>query len=265
MTSVAESTGSSLPKGPESPRVPPDAPDTGSDPCMRFDLKALLRRAHQIIRYPRETWRLIAQEQTSPGNFVKFYLAPLAAIPPLSGFISAAIVGFSVPFLGRIRSGFFSTFYHFFMQYLGQLATVLIVAAFLAWLAPKFQGKTDQGRTAKLISYSMTPACLLGGVVLIGSPGLMLLALILSLYGFYLFYRGMPVMTAVPKEQEIPFLVVSAVGAFVIGAAMHGLVWLVTPSILPEGFNSMPSQGEQPDLQKLEEQLNRIQRQLSGQ
>ena len=61
-------------------------------------------RAHAIIIDPPAEWAKIESE---PGDVVQLltsYVAPLAAIPALSGFIGACLVGAVVPGVGTVRA-----------------------------------------------------------------------------------------------------------------------------------------------------------------
>ena len=53
----------------------------------------LVGRVKGLLLDPKAEWQVIAGEQTSPGDLIKNYVAILAAIPAVCGFIGASIIG----------------------------------------------------------------------------------------------------------------------------------------------------------------------------
>ena len=68
----------------------------------------LIARVKAIILTPAKEWLAIDAEASSPRAIYIQYVAPLAAIGALAGFIGRSIVGVSIPFLGTYRTPFFS-------------------------------------------------------------------------------------------------------------------------------------------------------------
>ena len=53
----------------------------------------LVERAMEIVLKPKETWAVIAGEQSSIASIYKNYLVYLAAIPPIAAFIGLSLIG----------------------------------------------------------------------------------------------------------------------------------------------------------------------------
>ena len=53
----------------------------------------LIRRVQDILLRPKETWPVIAKEQTGAASLHKGYLIFLAAVPAVAGFIGLSLIG----------------------------------------------------------------------------------------------------------------------------------------------------------------------------
>jgi hypothetical protein len=64
---------------------------------------AIIERIKGICLKPTTEWDAIAGEETSTADLFKGYAVPLAAIPPIAGFIGGSLIGRSMPFIGSYR------------------------------------------------------------------------------------------------------------------------------------------------------------------
>jgi len=55
---------------------------------------ALVDRVKNILLTPKTEWPVIAAETTSTADLLKGYVAPLAAIPAICGFIGGSLIGY---------------------------------------------------------------------------------------------------------------------------------------------------------------------------
>jgi hypothetical protein len=117
------------------------------------------------------------------------YVAILAAIPAVCGFIGMSIIGRHVPILGFYRTGIVVGIVTAIVRYLLSFVMVYVLAVVVDALAPTFRGQKNQLNALKLATYAMTPVWLAGALSLI--PGLRLLG-ILGLYGVYIFWLSVP-------------------------------------------------------------------------
>ena len=192
----------------------------------------LIQRAKNICLTPTTEWPVIAAEPATPGELLGGYAAPLAAIGAIAGFIGGAIIGQTLPFLGHYRvpmvTALVMAIFTFGMALVGVFVLSLIIDA----LAPTFGGQKNSGQALKLAVYSYTPAWIAG--VLQIFPVLGILGIFAAFYGVYLLYLGLPPLMRSPQDKSIPYtivvlicaivlsVVITAVGAMVIGAGMAG-------------------------------------------
>jgi lysylphosphatidylglycerol synthetase-like protein (DUF2156 family) len=184
-------------------------------------------RAHAIIIDPPAEWAKIDGE---PGDVVQLltsYVAPLAAIPALSGFIGACLVGAVVPGVGTVRASILQGFFGAAFGYVAACATVLVLGLVIDLLAPVFGSRRSFERAFKLAVYSYTPFWLAGIFLL--APGLRFL-IVLSFYGIYLLWKGFPRLMETPRARVPAFtaVIVGCAGALtlIFAAAQHALFGL---------------------------------------
>ena len=66
---------------------------------------SLIQRAKSILLMPRSEWPVIAAEPDTVGGLYAKYIVIMAAIPAVVHFVSASLIGVSVPLLGYYRVG----------------------------------------------------------------------------------------------------------------------------------------------------------------
>ena len=193
---------------------------------------AMIERIKGICLKPRTEWDAIAEEETSTAELFKGYAVPLAAIPPIAGFIGGSLIGRSMPFIGSYRvpivSGLVMAVFTFVMALVG----VFIVSLIINYLAPSFGAQKNSAQALKVAVYAYTPAWVAGVLQIL--PMLGLLAILAGLYGLYLLYLGLPRLMKCPQEKAVPYtavvvvcaivlsIVVAAVDAGIMGAGMVG-------------------------------------------
>jgi Yip1 domain len=155
----------------------------------------LVARAKNMLLSPQSEWKAIAVEPADVGALYSSYIVPMAAIPPVCGFI-----GFTL-FLGRFGFGF--GLVAALLQYALALAGVYVAALVVQWLGPKFGGSGDFIAALKLIAYAHTASWVAGFFMIL--PFLWILGALLSLYGFYLLYAGAVPVMGVPGERAVTF------------------------------------------------------------
>ena len=175
----------------------------------------IVDRVKNILLTPRTEWPVIAGETSSTGDLMGGYVAPLAGISVLCGFVGHSIVGTSLPFLGTYRmpivAGIGIAVFTFVMAFVGIFILSLIINA----LAPTFGGEKNSAQAMKVAVYSYTPAWIAGVLGII--PALGLIGVLISLYGLYLLYLGLPRLMKNPEEKSIGYTAVVVICAIVIG------------------------------------------------
>ena len=115
----------------------------------------LVGRVKGLLLDPKAEWQVIAGEQTSPGDLIKNYVAILAAIPAVCGFIGASIIG-----VGGIRTPFISGIVSAIIGYVLTIIGVFVVAWLVNFLADKFGGRSNFPSAMKVAAYAPTAAWL---------------------------------------------------------------------------------------------------------
>ena len=185
----------------------------------------LQERITRILKQPKIEWPVIEAEPTDVATLYRSYIAPLAAIPAICGFIGMVVIGYSVPFVGRYRFGVAEALRVEVVQYIGQLIGCFLGALIVAKLGPKFNSRDDQVQALKLIAYSTTPVWLAGVLNLI--PALSVLTIFAGIYAIYLYYLGLPVLMKTPAEKVIPYMVVSVLVTIVVWIVLGLILGLV--------------------------------------
>jgi hypothetical protein len=185
----------------------------------------VVQRVKAILLTPQTEWLVIERESGEPAYLFANYVAILAAIPAVCGFIGTSIIGMGVPGIGTVRVGIVSGIASAIVHYLLAFVMVYVVGLIIDALAPTFNGQKDQPNALKLAVYSMTPVWLAGIFSLI--PGLRVLG-ILGLYGLYLLWIGLPLLMKVPKEKSIGYAAAVVVCAIVISLVIGVIVGVFT-------------------------------------
>ena len=158
----------------------------------------LVERLKGILLAPKAEWPKIATEPMTVQGIYTGWVMILAAIGPL-----AMIVGF--------RSLSFAI-----AQYVVMLVMTAIVALIVDFLAPYFGGQKDFVAALKLSAFSYTAAFVAGILNVLGAAG-GLLILAASLYAWYTFYLGAPVLRKCAPEKALVFTIVVVICGMVLG------------------------------------------------
>jgi hypothetical protein len=185
----------------------------------------IVERVKAILLTPKTEWPVIEGESGDPAYLFPNYVAILAAIPAVCGFIGASIIGMSLPGLGTVRIGIVSGIASAIIHYLLAFVMVYVLGLIIDALAPTFGGQKSQPNALKVAVYSMTPAWLAGVFSLI--PGLRGLS-ILGLYGLYLLWVGLPLLMKAPQEKSIGYAGAVVVCAIVISFVIAAIVGVFT-------------------------------------
>jgi len=183
----------------------------------------LLARIKNIMLEPRSEWPLIATEQGGPWRPLS-YVAILAAIPAIAGFLGTTFVGTSVS-IGTFRDPIWLGLLKTLVSFLFSFAIVYVTAFAIDVMAPYFGAQRRFGNALKLAAYSFTPVWLIGIVLLF--PGLRFLT-ILGLYAVRLLWTGVHPLMGAPRNKVLPYALAIAAAAFVIVMAMAFIQAAVT-------------------------------------
>jgi hypothetical protein len=176
-------------------------------------------RAKAMLIDPAAEWASIAREFGDPAYLLSRYVAVLALIPVVFGFIGSNLIGMVVPGAGLMRASLFNGGFGAIFAYALAFAIVLVLALVINLLAPLFGAQKDFDNAFKLAVYSYTPVWLAGIFLLL--PGLRFLIL-LGFYGAYVLLLGLPRLMKVPEQRSYlyAFVTVVCAAALTLGAAV---------------------------------------------
>jgi len=175
----------------------------------------LVSRVKNILIDPQNEWRVIDGEPDTPANILKNYVAIVAAIPVVCGFIGASIIGVG-PYRTGILLGLIAAVVHYVLTLIG----VFVVAFIIDALAEMFGGRKNFNSAFKVAAYAPTAAWVAGVFALL--PVLSVLT-ILGLYSLYLFYLGLPMLMRTPPERTIGYVLAVIVCAIIVWILIFSL------------------------------------------
>jgi hypothetical protein len=181
----------------------------------------IIERATNIITKPSETWMEIKAQEGTIWDVYKSYVIILAAIPAIAQFIGNGIIGYSF-FGGYFRIGITGALISSIVYYILSLLSIYLEALVLNALAPTFNSQKNITNAFKSVAYSTTPAWLAG--ILYIMPILSPLVLLISLYGIYILYLGLPIMMETPKDKVLGYLIVTILVVFLISVIVGFIV-----------------------------------------
>ena len=179
----------------------------------------LVSRVKGILLDPKAEWPIIEREPADTAGLLKNYVAILAAIPAVCGFIGSSIIG-----IGPFRTPLFTGLGGAIIGYLLTFVGVFVLAFVIDALAVQFGGRRSFESAMKVSAYSPTAAWLAG--VFSAIPVLSILS-VLGLYTFYLLYTGLPALMKVPQERSLGYLL-----AIIVCAIIVWLLILVVPTMI---------------------------------
>lgn len=198
---------------------------------------SIVNRVKNIILTPKSEWPVIAAEPATTGGLLAGYVAPLAAIGVIAGFIGNTFIGVMGMIHLPIIAGVGIAVYSYIMAFV----SVLIVAAIINALAPTFGGQKDFTAAMKVTVYSYTPGWVAGVLTMI--PLLGILVLIAMLYGLYLCYLGLPRLMKNPEDKSVGYTVVVVISVIVITVVL-GVIATSLTTLLGGGlFGGMSRAG----------------------
>ncbi|MGC4081173.1 MAG: Yip1 family protein [Vicinamibacterales bacterium] len=175
---------------------------------------ALVDRVRNICVSPTTEWPVIAQERTDPATLVVTYLAPLAAVSAIAGFVGSTLLRAVLPF-GGLFGGFFYGIVWACIAFLLTILGCYVIAFVINALAPTFGGRPDFNEAFKTAVYSYTPGLAAGILQIVPFLGAFIIILA-SLYGLYLLYLGLPVVMKSPQDKAVAYTVVVVVCVIVL-------------------------------------------------
>lgn len=188
--------------------------------------ECILARVSAILTNPKRTWVSIKREEHSIAQIYIRYVAPLAAIGPISeaagriSFVREDVLGIQHrgPILIAVEDAVLS--------WVTSLVSLYVFALLIAAIAPWFGGKTDRTGAFKLAAYAGTATWIAGVFRIV--PFLVWLWGLGILYSAYLLMRGLPHMLSVKGDRALA----CAVTVILVGGSLLVSANAVTESLL---------------------------------
>jgi len=179
----------------------------------------LVKRVKGILIDPKAEWPIIEREPHDTVALLGGYVAILAAIPAVCGFIGGSIIGIA-GYRTSFLIGLGSAIVGYILTFIGVFVTAFVVDA----LAEKFGGQKNYANAFKIAVYTPTAAWLASAFTAI--PILAVLSA-LGLYSFYLLYTGLPALMKVPPGDTLGYFLTIIVCAIIVWTLI-----LVVPTML---------------------------------
>jgi hypothetical protein len=159
---------------------------------------------------PGREWRVIERESGEPSYLFGRYVAILAVIPAVFGFIGRSLIGVQTS-VGTFRVPVLTGLIDAVLSYFFSLVIVYVTALIIDLLARYFDADRYFPNALKLSAYSFTPVWLSGFFLIL--PGLQFLTLF-GLYGLFLLWVGLSILLRAPRGRSLLYAV--AVGILAI-------------------------------------------------
>ncbi len=180
-----------------------------------MDSGKIIARVKNILSTPKTEWPVAAAEPTTVGGLYTGYIAILAALPAIAGFIKGSLIGTS--FLGvTVRTSIGAGIGQMVLGYALSLALAYVVALIIDALATSFGGQKNIVQALKTVAYTWTAVWVAGIGAIV--PWLSLLILLVGgIYAIYLLYLGLPHTMKCPQDKATGYTAVSVIIAIVLG------------------------------------------------
>ncbi len=160
---------------------------------------ALMKPLSQMVFSPNTAWLTIRNEPLTATQIFEKYVFILSAIGPICG---------AIGYVQSDRLTFEEGLYLGFSAY-GLILLFFFGATYLCHLlSPVFGGNLSMDYSAKLVVYSFMPFFVFLAFFLF--PPISFLSLI-GAYGIVLFYRGIPILSAVPYYNQLIYFTINSV------------------------------------------------------
>lgn len=186
---------------------------------------ALVDRVRNICVSPGTEWVVIEQERADPATLTISYLAPLAAIGAVAGFIGGSVLRAFMPFMGGGITGVVAGLVGACVGFVVTVVGCFVLAFVINALAPTFGARADFNQAFKTAIYSYTPGLVAGVLQVLPVLG-SFIAFVAGLYGLYLLFLGLPITMKAPREKALSYTVVIVVASIAVTIVVSVIVGL---------------------------------------
>ncbi len=179
-----------------------------------MDIDKLIARVKAILMTPKTEWPVIAAEPTTVPDLYKNYIAILAVIPAVAGFIKGSLIGYGA-FGINIRTPIGAGIAGAIVGYVLTLVLAYVMALIIDALAPSFGAQKNPVQALKTVAFAWTASWVAGIGQIVPWLG-WLIALAGGIYSIYLLYLGLPNTMKCPPEKAGGYTAVSIIIAIVL-------------------------------------------------
>ena len=180
-----------------------------------MDILGIILLVKNLILNPKATMKKQKDKNITMEDVIIFIA--ILKLPALLAIFIEYMYRWNTPVEGAFSFGL--------IVYILSIGGLIVYGYLLNAIASNFKTKTNLMQTMKLAMYAATPMMLLGIINLYVVPYFTyLLFIIAAIYGFYILYHGMIILLETPKEQLMPFFIVSII-LFIIGWIIILAIW----------------------------------------
>ena len=187
----------------------------------------LVERAKNMMVTPRTEWDVVAAEPTQPKDVILGYVLPLAAVAAIASFISAVVIGTSVPLVGTVRQTMVGGIVGAVLALVMAVVMVFVMGFIIDALAPTFAGQKSMSQAVKVAAYAYTPVWVLSIIAIIPYLGV-LIAIIAAIFAIYLLYLGLPRVMKSPLDKAAGYTALVVIVGIVVGIVVAVVIGLAT-------------------------------------
>lgn len=194
----------------------------------------MLKHLLGLLFSPDKEWDIIDHEES--GSIVRLYMTHvliLAAIPAISGYIGASVVGWRIGGGDPVRLAPDVALIMAILGYISACGGVIVMGIFIHWMAKTYGSNPSIYRCIVLSAYTATPLFVVSILAIYPILWLLMLAALGAIaHAVYLLYHGIPIMMHIPKEQG--FLYASSVltaSLVALVASVAGMIILISTGL----------------------------------
>jgi hypothetical protein len=190
-----------------------------------MDSGKIIDRVKNILTTPKTEWPVAAAEPATVKDLYTGYIAIIAALPIIAGFIKSSLIGtsgFGLTVRTPIGIGLIGMVLHYVLA----LVLAYVVALIINALAPTFGGQKNMVQALKTVAYAWTASWIAGIAIIVPWLG-WLIALAGAVYAIYLLYLGLPHCMKCPADKAGGYTAVSVIIAIVLSWVVSLILGLV--------------------------------------
>lgn len=188
-----------------------------------------------LFTHPGQEWRDIKGEDRSIGPMYLVHVLVLAAIPVVSAYIGTTQVGWSIGTIEPVRLTQASAMYMTVLSYIAMLAGVVVMGAFIHWMARTYDSTPSFNDCLVFAAYTATPLFIAGLAALYPNLWLaMFVGTAAISYTVYLLYQGIPIFMDIPSEEGFLF------SSSILAVGLVVLVGMMATAVIFWGFGIGP-------------------------